>query len=251
MICDRAGFLPCFFFQKMRKYLFLAYPICLYVVFSLSVVPLFALFYTCGIDLIIANSLGTLGMTLTYLFGKRKKTEGLTAVPWRSIFLLTGTMALPVVLLSLLLTIKAFGSIDLTTYLINCTWSFFCISLCEELLFREFLTVRMKTAKMPNFLILLLPALLFSLCHRPESVSFLLQRFILGTLLGYLYQKGGLALCVAVHWMYDIIIYTFHTTLPYVTTCYSAARAALHATLCLLSLFIMVVVYCLNKSKFA
>ncbi|NLA15130.1 MAG: CPBP family intramembrane metalloprotease [Bacteroidales bacterium] len=235
----------------MRKYLFLFYPLCLYCIFSLPALLVSALLYSKGTDLFIANAIATTGMALFYLRGKRRKTEGLTHLPWNRMFLLAGAFLVPIVLLIIFFTGKAWVRIDLTTYLINCLLSFFSISLCEELLFREFLTVRMRAATLPRWTVLLIPALMFSLCHRPESGSLFLQRLLLGTGLGFLYQRGGMALCVSAHWVYNIVLYTFHTTLPHMTALYTASRAALCTVLCLSFLLVSVIAYCLIISKFA
>jgi len=236
----------------MRKVLFLVYPVWLYVVFSLPALLLSSILYTKGVDLITGNSFGAMGMVLLHMRRKRKKMTELPAMPWKRIFLVTGVMMIPAASLTAFLTGKAFPAMHLTPWLINCTWSFFWISCCEELLFREFLITRMKKADFSRWLILMLPALLFSLCHRPESVSLLLQRAVMGIVLGYLYfKKGDIALCISTHWVYNIILYTFQYFLPRVTTMYSASRAALNLLLCLFSLLGIVVAYSINKSKFA
>ncbi|HHV02440.1 MAG: CPBP family intramembrane glutamic endopeptidase [Bacteroidales bacterium] len=236
----------------MRKYLFIAYPVWLYVIFSVPTLLVSALFYSKFSDLLIINSAGALAMVLIHLCGKRKKMTQLPAMPWKRVFLTTGIMLVPVAALTASLTGKAFLNADLVTYLINCFWSFFWISCCEELLFREFLIFRMRKVNIPGWLTVLLPALLFSLCHRPESVSLLVQRFFLGALLGYLFLKrGDISLNVAVHWVFNIVIYTFQFTLQEVTALYSAPRAGLNVLLCLLSLLGIVVAYSINKSKFA
>lgn len=236
----------------MRKYLFIAYPVWLYVIFSVPTLLISAILYTKGADILTVNSIGSMGMVVAYLKGKRKKTTQWPEISWKRIFLTTGTMLIPVVILTTSLTGKAFLYVDLTTYLINCTWTFFWVSCCEELLFREFLMIRMRKAGMPGWLTLLLPALLFSLCHRPESVSLLVQRMVLGMLLGYIFmKKENIALNVAAHWIYNIVIYTFQCTVQQVTVLYSASRAGLNVLLCLLSLLGIVVAYSINKSKFA
>jgi membrane protease YdiL (CAAX protease family) len=203
-----------------------------------------------GTDLLLVNSLGFLCMCLVYLRGKRRKTPGLAPIPWLRIFLFTACLMLPVALLTFFLIGNAFGSVKIITFLVNCTVSFGIVSVCEELLFREFLIVRLEALNAPLWLILLLPALLFSLCHRPESLSLLVQRFILAMGLAFLYRKSGLVISIAVHWVYNVIIYTFHSTLPYVAQWYGTPRAALYVLLCLFSVFIMVIVFYLNKSIF-
>jgi membrane protease YdiL (CAAX protease family) len=71
-------------------------------------------------------------------------------------------------------------------------------------------------------------------------------------LLGCLYLgSGDIALTVSTHWIYNTIVYTFQMTLPSVTLLYSSGRAGLNVLLCLLSLLGTVVVYSINKSKFA
>ncbi|MBP6867899.1 MAG: CPBP family intramembrane metalloprotease [Bacteroidales bacterium] len=236
----------------MRKVLFIAYPVWLYIIFSLPALLLSAILYTRGVDLITTNSIGAMGMVLLHMRRKRKKMAELPAMPWKRILMVTGIMLIPVATLTAGLTGKTFFDMHLTPWLINCTWSFFWISCCEELLFREFLITRMKKADFSRWLILMLPALLFSLCHRPESVSLLLQRAVMGIVLGYLYfKKGDIALCISTHWVYNIILYTFQYFLPRVTTMYSASRAALNLLLCLFSLLGIVVAYSINKSKFA
>ncbi|MDD4920499.1 MAG: type II CAAX endopeptidase family protein [Bacteroidales bacterium] len=236
----------------MRKVLFLAYPVWLYVVFSLPALLLSAILYTQGVDIITINSIGAVGMVLLHMRRKRKKMTELPEMPWKRMFLITGIIMIPVATLTAGLTGKAFFNMPLTPWLINCTWSFFWISCCEELLFREFLITRMKERGFPWWLILMLPALLFSLCHRPESVSLLIQRAAMGIILGFLYFKiGDIALCISTHWVYNIILYTFQYFLPRVTTLYSASRAALNVLLCMLSLLGIVVAYSINKSKFA
>lgn len=157
---------------------------------------------------------------------------------------------LPVALLTFFLIGNAFGSVKIITFLVNCTVSFGIVSVCEELLFREFLIVRLEALNAPLWLILLLPALLFSLCHRPESLSLLVQRFILAMGLAFLYRKSGLVISIAVHWVYNVIIYTFHSTLPYVAQWYGTPRAALYVLFMSVFRFIMVIVFYLNKSIF-
>lgn len=236
----------------MRKYLFIAYPVGLYLIFGLPVLLLSAILYSGGIDLLTANSVGAMGITLLHMRRKRRKMTTLPAMPWKRMFLLTGIMMIPVVSFTAVLTGKAFLQIPLTPWLINCTWSFFWVACCEELLFREFLITRMQEARIPAWVILILPAVMFSLCHRPESLSLLLQRFVLGTCFGFLYlKKRDIALCMATHWVYNMILYTFQYSLPDVTALYSASRAALNVLLCMLSLLGIVVAYSINKSKFA
>ena len=206
----------------MRKYLFIAYPVGLYLIFGLPVLLLSAILYSGGIDLLTANSVGAMGITLLHMRRKRRKMTTLPAMPWKRMFLLTGIMMIPVVSFTAVLTGKAFLQIPLTPWLINCTWSFFWVACCEELLFREFLITRMQEARIPAWVILILPAVMFSLCHRPESLSLLLQRFVLGTCFGFLYlKKRDIALCMATHWVYNMILYTFQYSLPDVTALYS------------------------------
>ncbi len=199
----------------------------------------------------LVNALGCLCMGLAYVKRKRSKITELGPIPWTGIFLVTASLIVPVAALSFLLIGDVFNELKHSVFLINCMVSFGVVAVCEELLFREFLTVRMKSIHMPAWLIVLLPAFLFSLCHRPESVSLLIQRFILGVALSFLYRKKGLLLCIPVHWTYNIIIYTFHTTLPHVTLVYSAPHAALHTVLSLLLVLGMVIVFYSNRSIFA
>ena len=141
---------------------------------------------------------------------------------------------------------------DWKTYLPVVLGTFFWASLSEELLFREFLITRMKETGMTAWVMIPLTALLFSLCHRPETGSLFLQRLVTGMLLGYLYLgSGDIALTVSTHWIYNTIVYTFQMTLPSVTLLYSSGRAGLNVLFCLLSLLGTVVVYSINKSKFA
>jgi len=237
----------------MRKYLFLAYPVGLYVIFSLPVLFLSAtLKAVFGTDPLLTHAVGAMGMVLSHIQVKRKQMTDVPAVPWKRIFSLAGIMLIPVATLTLILTGKAFFNTVTGSFPAIVLGTFFWASLSEELLFREFLTCRMQKIGMPFWIILLLPALLFSLCHRPESVSLLAQRFILGTVLGFLFLKTkDLALCSATHWIYNIVIYTFHYTFQEVSVVYSPARAALNVFLCLLSLLGIVVAYSINKSKFA
>ncbi len=199
----------------------------------------------------LVNALGCLCMGLAYVKRKRSKITELGPIPWTGIFLVTAALIVPVAALSFLLIGDVFNELKHSVFLINCMVSFGVVAVCEELLFREFLTVRMKSIHMPAWLIVLLPAFLFSLCHRPESVSLLIQRFILGVALSFLYRKKGLLLCIPVHWTYNIIIYTFHTTLPHVTLVYGAPHAALHTVLSLLLVLGMVIVFYSNRSIFA
>ncbi len=237
----------------MRKYLFLAYPVGLYVIFSLPVLFLSAtLKAVFGTDPLLTHAVGAMGMALSHITTKRKRMTELGAVPWKRIFSLAGIMLIPVATLTLSLTGKAFFKTITGSYPAIVLGTFFWASLSEELLFREFLTCRMQKTGMPRWIVLLLPALMFSLCHRPESLSMLAQRFFLGTGLGILFLKTkDLALCTATHWIYNILIYTFHYTFQEVSIIYSPARAALNALLCLLSLLGIVVAYSINKSKFA
>lgn len=237
----------------MRKYLFLAYPVGLYVIFSLPVLFLSAtLKAVFGIDHLLTHALGAMGMALSHIMVKRKKMTDPGKLPWKQMFSLAGIMMIPVVTLTLSLTGKAFFNTLTGSFPLITLGTFFWASLSEELLFREFLICRMQKTGMPRWLILLLQALMFSLCHRPESFSMLIQRFMLGAGLGVLFLKTkDLALCTATHWVYNIVIYTFHCTFQEVSTIYSPARAALNVLLCLLSLLGIVVAYSINKSKFA
>lgn len=237
----------------MRKYLFIAYPVWLYVLFTFPALIAAALLKTLlGTDPLIAHMAGAAGMCLTYMAGKRKRMKQLPAVPWKRIFRLSGLMLAPVATLTVILTGKAFSNLDWNTYLPVVLGTFFWASLSEELLFREFLITRMKETGMTAWVMIPLTALLFSLCHRPETGSLFLQRLVTGMLLGYLYLgSGDIALTVSTHWIYNTIVYTFQTTLPSVTLLYSSGRAGLNVLLCLLSLLGTVVVYSINKSKFA
>ncbi|HOO43289.1 MAG TPA: CPBP family intramembrane metalloprotease [Bacteroidales bacterium] len=237
----------------MRKYLFLAYPVGLYVIFSLPVLLLSVMLKAVfGTDPLMTHAIGAMGMALYHIKRKRKQMTNMPAVPWKRIFFLAGIMFVPVVTLTLGLTGKAFFKTVTGSFPVIVLGTFFWASLSEELLFREFLTCRMQKTGMSRYIILLLPALMFSLCHRPESASLFAQRFILGTGLGFLFLKTkDLALCTATHWIYNIVIYTFHYTFREVSLLYSPARAALNVLLCLLSLLGIVVAYSINKSKFA
>ena len=237
----------------MRKYLFLAYPVGLYVIFSLPVLFLSAsLKAVFGIDYLITHIVGAMGMALCHIKVKRKQMTDPGPVPWKQIFTIAGIMLIPVVILTLSLTGKAFFKAVTGTFPAIVLGTFFWASLSEELLFREFLICRMLKNGMPRRIILLLPALLFSLCHRPESVALLAQRFITGVVLGFIFLKTkDLSLCTATHWVYNIIIYTFHCTFQEVSILYSPGRAALNVLLCLLSVLGIVVAYSINKSKFA
>ncbi|MFA7088827.1 MAG: CPBP family intramembrane glutamic endopeptidase [Bacteroidales bacterium] len=237
----------------MRKYLFLAYPVGLYVIFSLPVLFISAtLKAVLGIDPLLTHVVGAMGMALSHIQVKRKRMTDVPSVPWKRIFTLAGIMLIPVATLTLSLTGKAFFKTVTGSFPAIVLGTFFWASLSEELLFREFLICRMQKTGMPRWTILLLSAMMFSLCHRPESVSLFSQRFILGAGLGLLFLKTkDLAMCTATHWIYNIVIYTFQYTFQEVSVLYSPARAALNVFLCLLSLLGIVVAYSINKSKFA
>ena len=70
----------------MRKYLFLAYPVGLYVIFSLPVLFLSAsLKAVFGIDHLLTHALGAMGIALSHITVKRKKMTDVPALPWKQI----------------------------------------------------------------------------------------------------------------------------------------------------------------------
>lgn len=235
-----------------HTYSFLFYPIGLFLICFIPAGLIAALLHqTAGIDVRIPLSFCSLTMCLCYGLGKRR-TLHLHPIPWirmalLCLFCLGGTGGVLVLLGS-----KALSTLSYSYYVGVAGWSLAVAALAEECLFREYLLTRMRTLGWSFWKMTLLSAVLFSLCHQPESWSLFWQRLILGFLLAWLYYKtDDLALCVAAHWTYNAILCTVQQCYQELEEVYSLARIGLIMFACGGVLLGTIIVFCLNKVKFA
>lgn len=237
----------------IKKYGFIAYPVVVYTAFALPSLMLSAVLRTVWqADLLTANALCALGVSIFHLRYKRKKLPAAEKTGYTRLFVMSFLMLSVMAALWLILVGKALSGLNVKFLCLAVFWDFFWIAFMEELIFREYLVKKMEAAGMRLGIMLLVSSVLFSLCHRPDSAGLFLERTVLGALLFLLYFKSrDLSLCVAVHWAYNALIYTFRLVLPAVCEHYSLTRAGLTGFLCLMALLGIIIVYYPNKSKFA
>lgn len=235
----------------MRTYSFLFYPPGLFLICFIPAGMIAALLQqTAGIDVRISLSLCYLSMCLWYGLGKRRSLH-LGPIPWVRTALLSLLCLGITGGVLVLLGSKALGTLSLTYYVGFAGWSLAVAALAEELLFREYLITRMRALGWSFWKITLLSAVLFSLCHQPETWSLFGKRLVLGFLFAWLYYKtDDLALCVAAHWTYNFIVCTLQQCYQELEAAYSLERIGLIMVACGGVLLGTILVFCLNKVKF-
>ena len=206
----------------MRKYLFIAYPVGLYLIFGLPVLLLSAILYSGGIDLLTANSVGAMGITLLHMRRKRRKMTTLPAMPWKRMFLLTGIMMIPVVSFTAVLTERLLNSTPGS----STAHGRFLGCMLRGIAVQGVPHHQDQEARIPAWVILILPAVMFPCVTERNPFHCCCSALSLGPASASCISKKGYRPCMATHWVYNMILYTFQYSLPDVTALYSATRCA-------------------------
>ncbi len=237
----------------MKKYLFLAYPLALYL---LLVVP--ALLFSAPFRAhwhtspAVLQSFCSIVICVIYGYGRRRKDNIPGRIPWGPAlgWGLAGLAVQAAVWLGF--CGKVLVTVSWKYYLSESLWSYFWIAVSEELLFREYLITRLRRLHTPLWAILLASSVIFSVSHGEQTLFLFVQRAVMGVGFGWMYYRwNNLTICIATHWVFNAMLSVMQPQQGAIESVYGVPHFGITLLLSLTALLGIIVAYWINKSKFA